>query len=68
MGADLKQRIIDSVKYTWRTINSFASSHITSRDVTHDVTHDVPSHDDIQQEVDNVLSEMTKVNEEMQSK
>ena len=27
MGADLKQRFIDSVKTTWKSINDFASAH-----------------------------------------
>lgn len=31
VGSDLKQKVIESVKSTWRTINDFALAHRTSQ-------------------------------------
>jgi hypothetical protein len=52
MGSDLKQRIVESVKATWRSIHSFAQAHKTSP---------VSQDEDIvvEKEVDDVLTEMT---------
>lgn len=50
IGYDLKQRIIDSVKNTWRSLNNFALSHKMAQ----------PPQDEVEREVDTVLSEMTK--------
>jgi hypothetical protein len=53
MGSDLKQRIIESVKATWNSINSFAQAHKT--------TGSAPLQEDdvlVQKEVEDVLTEM----------
>ncbi len=47
MGSDIKQKIIDSVKVTWKTINDFALSHRTTPQEV------------MQHEVDNVISNMS---------
>lgn len=47
VGADLKQKIVDSLKSTWKTINDFALAH---RSTPEEV---------VDQEVDTVLSQMT---------
>lgn len=54
MGSDLKQRIIESVKATWNSINSFAAAHKTgaaSSEQNPDIT--------MEQEVDDVLMQMS---------
>lgn len=51
-GADIKQKIMESLKSTWNTINDFARAHkSTAEDV-------------VEKEVDNVLTEMTQRQEE----
>ena len=50
MGSDLKQRIVDSVKYTWKAVNDFAQAHRTT-----------PVK--VEEEVDNVLSQMASTPE-----
>ena len=52
MGADIKARVIDSVKRTWKTINDFALAHRTTPQQV------------MEQEVDSVISEMTKEEED----
>jgi hypothetical protein len=53
MGSDLKQRIIESVKATWRSLHSFAQAHKSSSSA--------PQEEDVvvEREVDDVLTEMT---------
>ena len=46
MGHDLKQRLIDSVKVTWKTINDFALAH---RSTPNELT---------EQEVDSAISQI----------
>ena len=50
MGADIKQRIIDSVRTTWQTLNNFALAHRTAAAP--------PGDKSIEEEVDNALHEM----------
>ena len=49
MGYDIKQRIVESVKSTWKTLNDFAYAHKSAP----------PPQEVVQEEVDNVLSQMT---------
>jgi len=49
MGSDLKQRIIESVKTTWRSINSFALSHRS----------EAQNQEYLETEVDSVLCELS---------
>lgn len=51
VGADLKQRIVESVKSTWHTIHEFAMAHRGAEK-------------NVEEEVDNVLKEMAKAEEE----
>lgn len=48
MGNDLRQRIVDSVKITWKTINDFALAH---RATPNELTD---------QEVDSAISQIAK--------
>ena len=49
MGSDIKQRIIESVRSTWQTLNRFALAHRTP---------DARAADAIEEEVDCALDEM----------
>lgn len=53
VGSDLKQRVMESVKSTWRTINDFALAHRTTASRT-------PTEEAIDHEVNNVVSEMAQ--------
>ena len=55
VGADIKQKIIDSVKSTWKSINDFAMAHRTTPQQM------------IESEVDNVLHQMTQQEEEAET-
>ncbi len=52
MGADIKARVIESVKRTWKTINDFALAHRTNPQEV------------MEQEVNSVISEMTREEED----
>ena len=52
MGSNIKQKIIDSIKGSWKSINAFAMAHRTSPEEL------------VEQEVDNVLSQMTQEEED----
>jgi len=47
VGTDLKQKIVDSVRNTWRTINDFALAHRTTEEAA-------------EKEMDGVVSEMLR--------
>ena len=41
MGTDIKQKIIDSVKSTWQTLNKFAYSHTNNEEMTTEQVDDI---------------------------
>ena len=51
MGTDLKHKMVEYFKSTWQTIHDFAASHRASPQ-------------DMQKQVDNIMSEMTPMEEE----
>jgi hypothetical protein len=53
-GSDIKQRIMDSVKYTWKYINDFAMAHRSTPESQ-------PSEDDL---VDLAMTQMAKEEED----
>ena len=53
MGSDLKQRIVESVKYTWKAVNDFAMAHKTNAPVQN-----------VEEEVDSVLNQMSAAEKE----
>ena len=54
MGSDLKQRIMDSVRSTWKTINEFALAHKTTPQEL------------VDKQVNDVLRQMTAAEQERQ--
>ena len=52
MGTDLKQKIIDSVKSTWQTLNKFAYAHRSDGSKLDDISNE--DVDDI------IMQQMTK--------
>ena len=54
MGADIKQRIMDSVKSTWRTLNEFAASHWTTQQ-------------EVEQEVEQVMSSLNVADDPLET-
>jgi hypothetical protein len=49
MGSDLKQRIIQSVRATWKTINDFAAAHRSAA-----------AEQEMEEEVNSVIAEMQR--------
>jgi hypothetical protein len=49
VGADLKQKLIDSVKYTWNSINEFARAHRSTAQ-------------EVESEIDEVIQEVAAAN------
>ena len=54
VGADIKQKIIESLKSTWNSINEFARAHTTSQALEQEVD----------KEVDDVISQLTIAEDE----
>lgn len=56
VGSDLKQKVIESVKSTWRTINDFALAHRAPAAAPRTPTpEDAPEKDE-----DSIMSDMAK--------
>ena len=55
VGADIKQKIIDSIKSTWNSINDFAKAHKDGRTLEQQVDNEMSSV--VQQMVDDEHSD-----------